>query len=52
MIRQRLIDIFGPSKEVAIGKKKTQGPLYGFKDDIWQAAALAVAWGLQNAGKA
>lgn len=43
-IRQVLIDRFGPGKERAIGKKKTPGPLYGVKKDIWSALALAVYW--------
>lgn len=40
-IRQALIDIYGPGKDAAIGKKATPGPLYGFSGDAW--AALAVA---------
>jgi len=41
-IRQALIDRFGPGKEKAIGRKKTQGPLYGLKADEWSALAIAV----------
>ena len=47
-IRQALIDRFGPSKEQAIGKKVTPGPLYGFKSDMWAALAVAVTWADQN----
>lgn len=43
-IRQALIDKFGPTKEIAIGKKATPGPLYGFKSDLWAALAVAVTW--------
>lgn len=43
-IRQALIDLYGPTKEKAIGKKKTPGPLYGIKYDIWQALAVVVAY--------
>lgn len=43
-IRQALIDRFGPTKERAIGKKATPGPLYGFKSDMWAALAVAVTW--------
>lgn len=42
VIRQALIDRYGPGKEKAIGRKKTPGPLYGIKKDIWQALAVAV----------
>lgn len=38
-IRQALIDRFG-----VVGTKKDKGWFYGFKDDIWQAYALAVTY--------
>ncbi len=41
-VRQAMIDRFG-GKDRAIGKKATPGPLYGFKDDMWAALAVAVA---------
>jgi hypothetical protein len=50
-IRQALIDRFG-GKEKAIGKKATQGPLYGLKADEWAALALAVTWFDQHAVEA
>ena len=40
-IRQRLIDIYGPGKEAAVGRKATPGPLYGVTGDMWQALAVA-----------
>ena len=40
-IRQALIDRFG-GKEKGIGNKKSPGPLYGAKRDIWSAIAVAV----------
>lgn len=43
-IRQALIDRYGPGKETAIGSKKTPGPLYGLKADLWAALAVAVTW--------
>lgn len=43
-IRQAVIDIFGASRQQAIGTKKAPGPLYGVKRDCWQAIALAIAW--------
>lgn len=43
-IRQALIDRFGPTKEQAIGVKKTPGPLYGVKGDEWAALAVAVTF--------
>jgi len=42
-IRQALIDRFG-GKDKAIGKKKTPGPLYGVKGDMWSALAVAITW--------
>lgn len=44
VIRQRLIDLFGPGREKAVGKKKSPGPLHGVKVDEWQALALAVTY--------
>lgn len=38
-IKQALIDRFGD-----VGKKKTPGPLYGFKKDIWAAYAVGVTY--------
>jgi len=49
-IRQRLIDIYGPGKDKAIGKKASPGPLYGVKKDIWAALAVAVTW-TEKSGK-
>ena len=40
-IRQAVIDRFG-GKAVAIGLKKSPGPLYGIKADLWQALGLAL----------
>ena len=41
-VRQALIDKFGPGKEIAIGLKKTPGPLYGMSGDCWAALGVAV----------
>jgi len=49
-IRQALIDRFG-GKEKAIGKKKTQGPLWGIKSHLWSALALAVTYAEINNSK-
>lgn len=43
-IRQRLIDIFGGGRDVAIGRKAQPGPLYGVKKDAWLALALAYVY--------
>ena len=43
-IRQALIDLFGPGKEKAIGKKKTPGPLYGIATHCWAALAVGVTF--------
>lgn len=42
-VRQALIDRWG-GKEKAIGSKAKPGPLYGMKNDMWSALAVAVAW--------
>ncbi len=34
--------IFGGTKEAAIGKKASPGPLYGVSSHAWQALAVAV----------
>lgn len=43
-IRQALIDRYGGSRKAAIGVKASPGPLYGVKNDCWQALALGIAW--------
>lgn len=43
-IRQRIIDIYGPGREKAIGKKNSPGPLYGVSADVWQALALGMTF--------
>jgi hypothetical protein len=45
VIRQRVIDLYGPGKSTAIGTKRAPGPLYGVKRDVWQALAVGLyAW--------
>ncbi len=41
-VRQALLDRFGPGKQKATGLKKTPGPLYGIKKDLWAALGVAV----------
>lgn len=43
-IRQALIDLYGPGRDVAVGTKAKPGPLYGVKKDIWAALAVGVTW--------
>ena len=43
-IRQALIDMYGPGRDVAVGTKAKPGPLYGVKKDIWAALAVGVTW--------
>ena len=43
-IRQALIDRYGGSKEAAIGRKASPGPLYGISGDVWSALAVAVTY--------
>lgn len=42
-IRQAIIDRFG-GKEVAIGKKKNPGPLFGIAGDEWSALAVGLTY--------
>lgn len=42
VIRQALIDRFGPGKDAAIGRKASPGPLYGISGDVWAALGVAV----------
>jgi hypothetical protein len=44
MVRQALLDRFGPGKQKAIGTKKERGPLYGIASHEWSALAVAVTW--------
>lgn len=44
IIRRRVLDIYGPDKSKAVGVKKSPGPLYGVKADVWQALALGLAF--------
>lgn len=43
-VRQALIDLFGPGKDKAIGRKHAPGPLYGVSQDVWSALAVAVTY--------
>ena len=41
-IRQAVMDRYASTREKAIGKKKSPGPLYGASKDIWSAMAIAI----------
>jgi len=41
-IRQAIMDRYGSTRERAIGKKKTPGPLYGISKDMWAALGVAI----------
>lgn len=43
LVRQRLIEAHGGSREVAVGRKSAPGPLYGVAGHAWQALGVAVA---------
>lgn len=45
-VRQALIDRFseGRGKEMAIGRAKQPGPLFGVAGDQWSALAVAITW--------
>lgn len=42
-VRERMIEMHGGSKEVAVGRKSMPGPLYGIASHGWQALGLACA---------
>jgi hypothetical protein len=41
-VRQAIMDRYGSTREKAIGKKKTPGPLYGVTKDMWSALGVAI----------
>lgn len=41
-VKDALVHEYGGSRERAVGKKKTPGPLYGITDHLWAALAVAV----------
>jgi hypothetical protein len=54
-IRRALIDLYGPGKAIAIGRKATPGPLHGISKDVWSALAVARTFAdtkLKSFGKA
>lgn len=49
-IREALITRFGGTESIAIGKKASQGPLYGVSGHLWPALAVALTWSDRNIG--
>jgi Holliday junction resolvasome RuvABC endonuclease subunit len=45
LVRQRLLEIHGGTKQAAVGNKKAPGPLYGVASHAWAALAVAVVGG-------
>jgi hypothetical protein len=43
-IRQALIDLYGGDRSTAVGTKRSPGPLYGVRKDIWAALGVAVTY--------
>ena len=43
LVRQRLIEMHGGTRQAAQGLKKSPGPLYGVSGHAWQALAVAIA---------
>lgn len=41
-ISQAIMDRYGSDRRIAVGTMKKPGPLYGFKEDIWAAMAVAI----------
>ena len=42
LVRQRLIEMHGGCKQVAVGTKKNPGPLHGVSGHAWSALAVAI----------
>ena len=49
IVRARLIEMHGGTRQAAQGTKRTPGPLYGVADHAWSALGVAVA--AQGAGR-
>ncbi len=45
LVRLRLLELHGGTREAAVGRKKTPGPLYGVAGHAWQALAVALCAG-------
>ncbi|MCF6327571.1 MAG: hypothetical protein L3J21_09815 [Devosiaceae bacterium] len=43
-VRQAIMDRYGSTREAAIGKKDSPGPLYGVSKDIWAAIGVAITF--------
>jgi hypothetical protein len=41
-IRQAIMDMYGSTRQVAIGTKKEPGPLYGVSKDVWAALGVGI----------
>jgi hypothetical protein len=41
-IRQAIMDRYGSTREKAIGKKASPGPMYGVSKDVWAAIGVAI----------
>lgn len=48
LVRQRILEIHGGNKQVAIGKKSKPGPCYGVAGDAWAALAVALTYLEEN----
>lgn len=42
IIRQAIMDLYGSTRQKAIGTKKKPGPLYGMSKDVWAAMGVAL----------
>lgn len=47
-VRDALIHKYGPGKAKAVGRKATQGPLYGITGHLWPALAVAFVLAQQD----
>lgn len=51
VVRQRMIEMHGGTRAVAVGTRRLPGPLYGVSGHAWQALGLAVAVGMLGGGR-
>jgi len=47
-ITQAILERYGGTREQAVGRKASPGPLYGVKKDVWAALAVAITWSETN----
>lgn len=49
LVRQRIIEMFGGDRRLAVGLKASPGPCYGVSGHAWQALGVALTYVLRRA---